>query len=66
MQTQFCEFFELVYDFSAILLLFYVRPDMGFINGKMVVCLKLSMSAFPMVMHAQLVDFFVSKPRCLL
>lgn len=66
MQTQFCEFFKLVYDFSAILILFYVKTRYEFINGKMVVCLELNMSAFPMVMHAQLVDFFVIKPRCLL
>lgn len=66
MQTQFCEFFKLVYDFSAILILFYVKTRYEFINGKMIVCLELNMSAFPMVMHAQLVDFFVIKPRCLL
>lgn len=65
MQTQFCEFFKLVYDFSAILILFYVKTRYEFINGKMVVCLELNMSAFPMVMHEQLVDFFVIKPRCL-
>lgn len=68
MQTQFCEFFKLVYDFSAILILLYVKTRYEFtgINGKMVACLELNMSAFPMVMHAQLVDFFVIKPRCLL
>lgn len=59
MQTQFCEFFKLVYDFSAILILFYVKTRYEFINGKMVVCLEFNMSAFPMVMHEQLVRGFL-------
>lgn len=44
-QTQFCKLFELVYDFSIILLLFYVRSLRGSLMVNWLVYLELSMSA---------------------